>query len=64
MSCPLRLEFPDALYDVTARGDRRGNIFEDDQDRHAFPATQALVVKQFNWLCYAYCLVHKSWGQV
>jgi putative transposase len=57
MSRPLRLEFPDALYHVTARGDRRENIFEDDQDRHAFLATLAQVVKQFNWLCYAYCLM-------
>jgi putative transposase len=36
MSRPLRLEFPDALYHVTARGDRRENFFEDDQDRRAF----------------------------
>jgi putative transposase len=57
MSRPLRLEFPNALYHVTARGDRRENIFEDDQDRRAFLATLALVVKQFNWLCYAYCLM-------
>jgi putative transposase len=57
MSRPLRLEFPNALYYVTARGDRRENIFEDDQDRHAFLATLAQVVKQFNWLCYAYCLM-------
>ncbi len=57
MSRPLRLEYPDALYHITARGDRRENIFEDDQDRLAFLATLAKVVKQFNWLCYAYCLM-------
>jgi hypothetical protein len=28
MSRPLRIEFPDALYHVTARGDRREAIFE------------------------------------
>jgi putative transposase len=57
MSRPLRLEFPDALYHVTARGDRREAIFEDDDDRGAFLATLAEVVKRFNWLCYAYCLM-------
>ena len=57
MSRPLRLEFPDALYHVTARGDRREAIFEDDDDRRAFLLTLAQVVKRFNWLCYAYCLM-------
>jgi REP element-mobilizing transposase RayT len=57
MSRPLRLEFPDALYHVTARGDRREVIFEDDDDRRAFLLTLAQVVKRFNWLCYAYCLM-------
>jgi hypothetical protein len=33
MSRPLRLEFPDALYHVTSRGDRRKPIFVDDADR-------------------------------
>jgi putative transposase len=53
----LRLEFSDALYHVTARGDRRETIFEDDDGRRAFLATLAEVVKRFNWLCYAYCLI-------
>ena len=33
MSRPIRIEFPNALYHVTARGDRREDIFEDDVDR-------------------------------
>ena len=57
MSRPLRLEFPDALYHITARGDRREAIFEDDDDRRTFLLTLAQVVKRFNWLCYAYCLM-------
>jgi hypothetical protein len=32
MTKPLRLEFPNALYHVTSRGDRRENIYEDDDD--------------------------------
>lgn len=57
MSRPLRLEFPNALYHVTSRGDRREDIFEDDDDRQAFLSTLAPVVDQFNWLCYAWCLM-------
>lgn len=57
MSRPLRIEFPDALYHVTARGDRREDIFEDDQDRRMFLDIFAQVVTQFNWLCYAWCLM-------
>lgn len=57
MSRPIRIEFPDALYHVTARGDRREAIFEDDQDRQTFLLTLERIVTQFNWLCYAWCLM-------
>ena len=57
MSRPIRIEFPNALYHVTARGDRREDIFDDDADRHAFLNILAQVVEQFNWLCYAWCLM-------
>ena len=57
MSRPIRIEFPDALYHVTSRGDRREDIFEDDQDRLTFLSTLAQVAAQFNWICYAWCLM-------
>ncbi|MBI3344623.1 MAG: transposase [Gammaproteobacteria bacterium] len=57
MSRPLRLEFPDALYHVTARGDRQEDIFEDDQDRELFLATLGQVISRFNWICHAWCLM-------
>jgi len=57
MSRPIRIEFPHALYHVTSRGDRREDIFEDDEDRHAFLETFTQVVEQFNWLCFAWCLM-------
>ena len=46
-----------ALYHVTSRGDRREEIFEDDQDRTMFLSTLGQVVDQFNWVCYACCLM-------
>lgn len=57
MSRPIRIEFPDALYHVTARGDRREDIFEDDQDRQQFLAILEKVITQFNWICHAWCLM-------
>lgn len=57
MSRPIRIEFANALYHVTARGDRREDIFEDDQDRQMFLSTLEQVVIQFNWICHAWCLM-------
>jgi putative transposase len=57
MSRPLRLEFPDAIYHITSRGDRREDIYEDDDDRSGFLDVFASVIDQFNWVCYAYCLM-------
>ena len=36
MARPLRLEFADALYHLTARGNARADIFIDDEDRLLF----------------------------
>lgn len=57
MTRPLRIEFPGALYHVTSRGDRGEPIFEDEEDRLMFLKVLAEVVKRFNWLCHAYCLM-------
>lgn len=57
MSRPLRLEFPGAIHHVTARGNARGDIFPDDEDRSLFLAVLAEAVIRFGWLCHAYCLM-------
>ena len=36
MARPLRIEFAGALYHLTARGDRREAIYDDDRDRESF----------------------------
>ncbi len=36
MARPLRIEFPDAVYHVTSRGNGRQNIFHDDGDYGKF----------------------------
>jgi len=57
MARPIRIEYPGALYHVTARGNRKGVIYEDDKDRHAFLEVLFQVVDRNNWLCHAYCLM-------
>ncbi|MCB1887163.1 MAG: transposase [Rhodocyclaceae bacterium] len=57
MSRPLRLEFCGALYHVTSRGDRREDIYDDDEDRERFLEILGGVVSDFNWVCHAYCLM-------
>ncbi|MBI3898731.1 MAG: transposase [Gammaproteobacteria bacterium] len=57
MARPLRLEFPGAVYHLTARGNARAPIVDDDTDRHCFLEILAQVIKQHHWRCHAYCLM-------
>ena len=57
MTKQLRLEFPSAIYHVTARGNARAIIFLDDEDRDSFLVALAECVVRFGWLCHAYCLM-------
>ena len=55
MSRPLRIEFPGAIYHVTARGDRREPIYRDDADRTAQLHVIAQAMERFNAQVLAYC---------
>ena len=57
MSRPLRIEFPGAIYHVTARGDRREPIFEDVADRVNFLLIIDLAMSRFDAVALAYCLM-------
>ena len=57
MSRPLRIEFPGAVYHVTARGDRRESIFVDDEDRVALLAIVEQGLDRFDAQMLAYCLM-------
>ena len=57
MSRPLRIELAGGLYHVTSRGDRRENIYENDEDRKEWLAVLEKVCDRFNWRCHAYCLM-------
>ncbi len=57
MARPLRIEFPGAVYHVTARGDRREPIFVDDDDRRSFLRVTAQALSRFDGQIFAYCLM-------
>ena len=55
MSRPLRLEIAGGLYHVTSRGDRREDIYHDDNDRLAWLALLDLTCERYNWQIHAWC---------
>ena len=55
MSRPLRIEFPNAIYHVTSRGDRREPIYRDEVDRQAQLDAIALGMERFDAQVLAYC---------
>src|SRR5258708_26503322 len=57
MARPLRLEYPDALYHVTCRGNEQRAIFRSDRDRKAFLGFLAETVRRFGWSVTAWGLV-------
>lgn len=57
MARPLRIEYSGAVYHITSRGNDRRNIYSDDRDRENFLKVLEIVVKRYNWLCHAYCLM-------
>lgn len=64
MARPLRLELAGGLYHVTSRGDRREDIYRDDEDREVWLRVFAAVCERFNWRCHAYCLMSNHYHVV
>jgi REP element-mobilizing transposase RayT len=57
MARPLRIEFPGALYHVTARGNARQDIYRDARDSQRFLDLLGAVCARYGWRCFAYCLM-------
>jgi REP element-mobilizing transposase RayT len=53
----LRIEYPGAIYHVINRGDRREDIFRDDEDRLCFLSTLGEACQKTRWQVHAYCLM-------
>jgi REP element-mobilizing transposase RayT len=57
MARQLRIEYAGAFYHVMSRGDRKENIFLDDEDRRRFLRTLGEVCERAGWRVHAYCLM-------
>ncbi len=57
MARPIRVEYADAVYHVTARGNERKAIYRDDADRQRFLETVEQAVERFGVVIHAYCLM-------
>jgi REP element-mobilizing transposase RayT len=57
MARPLRIEFPGAVYHITSRGDRREDIFADEEDRQALLQALGQALARFDAQLLAYCLM-------
>ena len=61
MARPLRMEFPGALYHVTARGNERKPIYRDEGDRRRFLERLAHVVHTYRLRLHAYVLMRNHY---
>ena len=60
----IRVEYPDAVYHVMSRGNRRESIFLDDVDRQDFLKTLAEACLKTGWQVHAYCLMNNHFHLV
>ncbi len=64
MARKVRVEFGGAIYHVMNRGDRREDIFRDEQDRERFLETLAQTCAKTGWQVHAYCLMRNHFHLV
>ena len=60
----VRIEYPGAIYHVMSRGDRREDIFVDDEDRQRFLSTLGEACQKTEWQVHAYCLMRNHFHLV
>ena len=57
MARPWRIQYPGAIYHVTARGNNRQDIFIDSEDREDFISRTETAVERFKLHIFAFCLM-------
>ena len=57
MARSIRIEYPGAFYHVMARGNRRKEIFRDEEDRRLFLQTLAQACEMTGWRVHAWVLM-------
>ncbi len=61
MSRPLRLSFENAVYHVTARGNRKDSIFFNEYDRKTFLDKINESSVKYSFIIFAYCLMNNHY---
>jgi putative transposase len=61
MARPLRIQFPGALYHITARGNAKQNIFLNKDDFSDFQKILCKVTKRYHLILHSYCLMHNHY---
>ncbi|MEX2517366.1 MAG: transposase [Gammaproteobacteria bacterium] len=61
---PLRIEYPGAIYHLTARGNARADIYRSDRDRLTFLLVLGQTCECYHWACYAWCLMSNHYHLV
>ena len=57
MGRPLRIEYPDAFYHITARGNERQNIFKSNRDRVRFLGYLESASERYKAIIHTYSLM-------
>lgn len=57
MPRPLRIQYPGALYHITARGNEKRDIFLDNGDRRKFLSLMKDLAEEKKFVFHAYCLM-------
>jgi REP element-mobilizing transposase RayT len=52
-----RIKIPGGLYHIMSRGNAKAPVFLDDGDRLKFIDILAKTIRDYGWLCHAYCLM-------
>lgn len=61
MSRPLRIEYPDAFYHVTARGNEQKDIFKSRKDREKFLSYLESATERYGAVIHSYCLMNNHY---
>lgn len=61
MPRPLRMEYPDAVYHVTSRGNAKASILDSTHDRRLFFSTFQATADEFTWICHAFVLMNNHY---
>jgi len=61
MARPIRIEYPGALYHVTARGNEGKEIFKCTQDRQTFLSCLESTIQRYQAVIHVYCLMNNHY---